>query len=151
MADNLDFSSARFATASMMPVGIEEANALWCRKVVESAARAVGAWGTVVVPKTAQYELSGDVDFSGEGFNTVPSVDIYHLRGGSNPTPLTQYRMEAGQPLGQYMNILSQTMHLFVRGDAGGYGERAGSLLDFDNYATSVKDFGTFIYRLRGW
>ena len=92
MSDNVDFDSARFATASMLPVSDEEANALFFRKLTQNTARAVGGWGTVVLATTTNVmHGSTKIDFSALGFNTIPSIDAYQMRGGTEPDAMRGY------------------------------------------------------------
>lgn len=148
MANNINLSSARYATSYMMPDGDEEVNALWGRKIAWNTARGVGAWGTAIIEGLV-FTTMGTlrVDLSSLGFKTLPSVDLYQYRGGSQPAMCFPVSDNSIQNLGVYPVINGGTeFKIFMWGD--GF---EGTLIDFSNYATWQKDFGTFIYRFRGW
>ena len=131
----------------MMPLGDEELNALWGRKIGWNTARALGAWGTGVATTVGANLATLNVDFSSLGFNQLPSVDFFQLRGGSQPAVVTNASDTAGVFLGIYPTIGGGTWVSFsIWGDGVN-----GTLLNFSNYGTWQRDFGTIIYRLRGW
>ena len=146
MPDNLPLDdSARFATAQMMPLGDEEVNALWGRKMAWNDGRAIGAWGTLFAEKVSNNLASAWVEFV--GFNQLPSVDWYQYRGGSQPAFVTNSSDTIGLHLGIYPIIEGGTRFTWsIWGDA-----QEGTLINFTEYGTWQKDFGTIIYRLRGW
>jgi len=164
MSDNVDFVTAVFATASMLPVADEEVNALWARKAVNNAARAIGAWGTVVTEDVVYEDLdaiegyaqdviafttggaaTASIDYSGLGFKNIPSVDafVYDNTYGTFYPPGLQFVAPTGGGQGtvwgmDYKIIPSITRLWFV---VYGYDQ-------VQNWRINV---GTVIYRLRGW
>jgi hypothetical protein len=147
MADEIVFTDARFATAFMMPVGDEEVNALWGRKMAWNDGRAIGAWGTGIATTVAGAHATFTVDISALGFNQFPSVDYYQYRGGSLAQQVTNASDTAGVFLGFYNVISGGTEFQFhIWGDAVN-----GTLTNFQNTATWQSDFGTILYRFRGW
>ncbi len=81
MADNIDFNTATFATASMKPVGDEEVTALWARKMADNVGAAVGLWGTYIMGRVTDAYGSFAIDIT--KFNEPPSVEVAMYRGGS--------------------------------------------------------------------
>lgn len=154
MADNLDFGDARMATNQMLPTD-EELNALWGRKVVSFMGRAVGEWGTVILDAVGTPTWSygtTKIDFSALGFNTIPSVDVFHrthlgtfvqvpVAGTIQYTtnPVIGYRPT--ETLGAFVKIIPNSILWIGHYPDIGWGFKS-------DYTTSV---GTFIYRLRGW
>lgn len=87
MADQLKFANARFATFGMLPESDGEVNAIWWRKAANSAARVYGEWSTIVLG-TSPNPVSGPggaatIFFDSLGFNQIPTIDVYHVRGGT--------------------------------------------------------------------
>lgn len=87
MADDIIFAGAQFSTTAMKPVGDEEVNALWGRKIADNTVRAIGAVATIVLGTTGSNSYgSGIVDLTSYNFSGVPKVQVVTLRGGSQPT-----------------------------------------------------------------
>lgn len=87
MADQLKFANAQFSTFSMLPTEDEEVNAIWGRKAANSAARAYGVWSTIVLGTSsaplAEPGGAATIFFDSLGFNRIPTIDVYHVRGGT--------------------------------------------------------------------
>jgi len=147
MADDINFTTAAFSTVAMKPVGDEEINALWGRKIADNTIRAVGDWGTVVFGTTTS-DLYGstEINFSALGFTQIPSFEIFCMRGG------TRLNGGMGYQLGSSGNNISMGIQWEVVGGSAfqvrhwpdGY---LGIQRDF---AGNEDNFGTHIYRLRG-
>ena len=147
MADDIDFTASLFATYGMMPTRDEELNALWGRKIAWNTARSIGAWGTLVATQTSVTTIgTGVINIAGLGFNTLPSIDVWHMRGGTEPWYMPMYFVNdppaGGDPFGLKIQL------------------KGGTQIHFE-FATDWKiateqeflqtEDGTFVYRLRGW
>lgn len=149
MADDINFTTAAFSTVAMKPVGDEEVNALWGRKIADNTIRAVGDWATMVLGTTTSARYgSGIIDFGALGFTQIPSLDLYWLRGGTNPNGNAGYRLGsagpgASSPFGFFWEVINGTEIVVTNWPDG-----ASGLLV--NFAGSQARYGTFIYRLRG-
>jgi hypothetical protein len=87
MADDIVFGGAQFSTVAMKPVGDEEINALWGRKIADNTIRAVGEVATIVLGTTTLIGRgSGVVDLTPYNFSGVPKIQVVTLRGGTQPS-----------------------------------------------------------------
>lgn len=147
MADNIDLSVATFATASMMPVGDEEVNALWARKMAWNVAGAVGAWATVVLGTSTDVTFGTAKVLLPTRFFNFPSFDFFQLRGGTQVAicPPRYVNLDTPGDFGGFNMVypVDGSMVLFSY-----YPDHAAQQRDF---AGSRAAFGTFIYRWRGW
>jgi hypothetical protein len=143
MADNLDFGNARAATYQMLPGHDEEVTALWARKAVGMAGRAIGAWGTVILEETSTSGLgTGYINFASNEFNEIPDIEFWSLRGGT----------ELAKP-GMIYNSVQIGFYARIYGGTQVYiqylpDEYAGNSVSFTG---NRAQFGTFIYRMSGW
>lgn len=156
MANNLDFTTATYATSAMLPDAYEELTADWARKVMQNTGRANGYWGTVVCSETSVATLgTGFIYFT--GFDFMPSVDlwIYERKGTLNAIDrITQWSDtytpadESGRVVGKRV-IYSRAagtgtikLEVYPHPHANGVGP--------ENEDFNSNDYGTWIYRLRG-
>ena len=146
MADDIDFLSATFATASMMPLGDEEVNALWGRKVAWNVAGAVGGWATVVLATTTDVLFGSAKVLLPPRFFNFPSFDFFQLRGGTQVAICPPRYVDTDALVFGGFNMVypvDGSMVLFSY-----YPDHANQAR---NFAGSRAAFGTFIYRFRGW
>lgn len=151
MADNIDLDTdgvELFATASMKPVGDEEANALYWRKMAGNSARGVGVWGTLILGTSTNLDFgTGFIDFSALSFNQMPSLDVYQLRGGTEVKSVNAFWESAAPKFFGFQMFVNGGTHMKLVYYPDSF---TGVKRDFTT-GTGQQHWGTFIYRLRGW
>ena len=151
MANDLFVKAATFATASMMPVGDEEVNALWGRKMAMNTQMAMGTWGTVILSELSDTSVGSatlvlPVKPGTGGFNYFPTIELFQYRGGTDlaiPAPICIDPLDASEVVGVWQQWRGGSCILFCYPDYLDTTERI--------FTGSQAQFGTFIYRFMGW
>lgn len=155
MANNLDFTTATYATSAMLPDAYEELTADWARKVMQNTGRASGYWGTVVAEPTSVATL-GTAFIHFTGFVFIPSVDlwIYEKKGTLNTIDRVTQWADVFTPAGESGRVVGKrVLYSFSSGTGTIKIEvyphpHANGIGPVDEDFGS--DYGTWIYRLRG-
>ena len=146
-----------FATAGMLPVGEEELNYIWGRKLSENALAATPTplgWGTIVMGTTGSAVFgSHALTFDTAIWPNIPWIELWQVRGGTEIVyadsayryPLT---VSGERRLGLFVHF-----GILGAGDGTIYIDyypdvlRTTDSVDID-FAGSQAQYGTWLYRL---
>jgi hypothetical protein len=157
MADNLDFTTATFATNAMLPDADEELTADWMRKMMENTAKAAGYVGTLIATNTSVATLgTAKLYFTGFEFPPVIEMYCYEQYAGTLAERIGPWA-DAYTPAAESGRITGKRMYTtgsFLNGTGTlvleVYPHPHLSALGPENANFNQADHGTWLYRLRG-
>jgi len=146
-----------FATAGMLPVGEEDLNYIWGRKLAENSLAATPTpleWGTFVMATTGSAVFgSSAITFDTAVWPNIPWIELWQVRGGTEIISADSCYRFPQVSGGERRLGLQVFFGVLGAGDGTIYVRyypdvlRPTDSVDID-FAGSVAQFGTWIYRL---
>lgn len=161
MAQDLDLTGSRsltFATSGMSPVGEEEINYLWGRRLAQNAVAATPqplGWATMVLDTTGSAVFgSKAITYPVAAYGAIPWLEMWHARGGTELHLIDQGCFkhknsgDGERPCGieiDFGNPATNAGTVWVRYYPDMFRTTTTGFVDFNGNEAA---HGTFIYRL---